>query len=99
MVDLTFEELVTAARKLPRSKKAALVQALRESPGGSLTREDVIAELEALRTSGAFNDVESLYGKYPHSGVEPSEDELHTTLHEAATQWEDELDEFFSDAN
>lgn len=97
MINLTFEELVAAARKLPPAQKAALVQTLQTPLVASPTREEMIAELESLRAAGAFDRVESLYGKYAQSGIDPSEEELRAAIHEAATQWESELDEFFGD--
>jgi len=97
VINLTFEELVAAALKLTPAQKAALAQTLQAPLVASPTREELISELEALRAAGAFDHVESLYGKYAHAGTEASEEELRTTIHEAATQWESELDEFFGD--
>lgn len=101
MTKLSFEEIIAAARELPPAQKAALVQTLQApeltSPSDSPTREELIAELSALRAAGAFDHVESLYGKYANSGMEVSAEELHTTIREAATAWESELDEFSGD--
>jgi hypothetical protein len=64
------------------------------------TREDLIAELEALRAAGAFNNVESLRNKYANPALDALTDEqLSADIHEAATEWEKELDEFFGDEN
>jgi hypothetical protein len=102
MIDLTFEELVAAARKLPAEQKAALIQTLQApvNKGSPLapTREELIAELEALRAAGAFNHVESLRNKYASPALDDlSDEQLRATIHEAATEWEKELDELFSD--
>jgi hypothetical protein len=94
MADLTFKEILQAAQKLPQEQKAALIyslQADREETG--LTREQALAELEALRAAGAFNNVESLRGKYARPDLEISEDELSSYLHNIATEWIQELDD------
>src|SRR5258708_23844622 len=94
MEDITFIEIVKAAQKLPEAEKAALVQTLQtDSNNLSFTREQGIAELEALRAAGAFDHVESLAGKYARPGVELSDDELNAYLHEIGTEWEEELDD------
>jgi aminopeptidase N len=63
-----------------------------------LTREELIDELNDLRSAGAFKKVESLYGKYANSDVPVmSEEAFHAQMHEIATEWEQELDEFDAD--
>src|SRR5882672_2954650 len=94
MVDLTFAEIVQAAQKLTAPQKAALVQTLQpESENVGLTREQAIAELEALRAAGAFDHVESLAGKYARPGIEVNAEELNDFLHQIGTEWEQELDD------
>jgi hypothetical protein len=93
MAEITFEDLVRAAQKLSPEQKAALVHSLKFESEISLTREQAIAELEALRAAGAFEHVESLYGKYARPGVEVSEEELNTYLHQIGTEWQQELDD------
>jgi hypothetical protein len=44
-----------------------------------------------LRATGALEQVESLLGKYAGAGIDVSEEELSATLHENATEWENEL--------
>ncbi len=61
----------------------------------TFTREQAIAELEALRGAGAFDQVKSLFGKYANSGADVSAEELLAMIRESATEWESELDEFF----
>jgi hypothetical protein len=42
--------------------------------------------------------VESLRNRYANPALDDlSDEELRATIHEAATEWEKELDEFFSD--
>jgi hypothetical protein len=96
VIDLTFEELVQAAQKLTPEQKTALVHTLqwqipREET--SLTREQTIAELEALRAAGAFEQVESLRGKYKRPGLEITDEELNAYLREIGAEWEQELDD------
>ena len=45
----------------------------------------------------AFEKVESLRNKYADPPLELTDEELLASLHEIATEWEAELDEFFSD--
>ena len=98
MADMTFVEIVEAAQKLTPPQKAALIQTLQaDTETISLTREQAIAELEALRAAGAFDHAESLAGKYARPGVEVSEDELNAYLHEIGTEWEQELDDLIDD--
>jgi hypothetical protein len=61
------------------------------------TRQQAIAELEALRASGAFTETRSLLGKYDNLGSNPTFDELQATLREASTEWQSELDEFLNE--
>ena len=101
MADLTFEEILQAVQKLNPKQKALLVQSLETPPlDMGPTRDELIAELEALRVAGAFDDVESLRNKYANPALDDLTDEqLAADIHEAATEWEKELDEFFGDEN
>lgn len=99
MVDITFAEIMQAAQKLNPEQKALLVQSL-EMPSLDMgpTREQLIAELDSLRAAGAFDQVESLLNKYANPALDDLTDEqLSADIHEAATAWEQELDEFFGD--
>ena len=58
-----------------------------------LTHEQAFAELEALRQAGAFDNVESLYGKYAREGLSIDNDELNDYLREIGSEWEADLDE------
>jgi hypothetical protein len=94
MADLTFEEIVQAAQKLSAPQKAALIQTLQiDDENVRLTREQAIAELEALRAAGAFDQVESLAGKYARPGLDISAEDLNAYLQEIGTEWEEELDD------
>jgi hypothetical protein len=94
VADLTFEEIVEAAQKLTDDQKALFVRRLEFT---HITREILIAEMDLLRATGAFNHVESLRNKYATEDFDLSEEELDAILHDVSTEWEAELDEFFTD--
>ena len=94
MANITFTELMQAVQKLTPEQKATLRRALEASP----TREQLIAELEAQRAAGVFKQVESMRNQYANPDLAHLTDQdLTTTIHDAATEWEQELDEFFGD--
>jgi hypothetical protein len=97
MANITFEELIQAVHQLKPEQKRALIQTLQPEIGAdddqSLTRGQALAELEALRLAGAFEHVESLYGKYARSGVQVGNDELNDYLHQIGNEWEQDLDD------
>src|SRR5258708_7162739 len=99
MANITFEEIIRAAQQLSPEQKALLVQRLDAPPlDMGPTREALIAELEALRIAGAFEHLDSLRNKYAKPGLDNLTDgQLSADIHEAATEWEKELDEFFGD--
>lgn len=99
MADMTFEEILRAARKLNPRQKALLVQQLEASPlQAEPTREELIAELEALRADGAFESAESLRNHYANPALDDLTDaQLSADIHGAANEWEQELDEYFGD--
>lgn len=99
MADITFEEIVQAARKLSPQQKTLLAESLDLPPLDiGPTREELIRELESLRAVGAFNNVESLRNKYANPILyDLTDEQLSADIHEAATEWEKELDEFFGD--
>jgi hypothetical protein len=99
MADITFEEILQAVQKLSPQQKAVLAQSLELPPVDmEPTREELIAELDALVAAGAFEHVNSLRNKYANSALANMTDEqLLADIHEAATEWEQELDEFFGE--
>jgi hypothetical protein len=97
MADITFEDLIEAVQKLTSEQKTLLKNKLDE-PNMEPTRETLLAEFEAQRAAGEFNNVESLRNRYAKPGSDDLSDEaLLKTIHDAATEWEQELDEFFGD--
>jgi len=97
MADITFDEIVRLADQLTPEEQTALAQHLLAKSETSeitgLTREKALAEFERRKALGLF-DGESLYGKFAHPDYDPDYD-LITGLHEIATEWEQELDEFY----
>ena len=101
MSDVTFEDVFAMAKQLEPAKRLLLAMRLEESvpttERADARREALSAELDQLRAAGAFDHVESLYGKYapPASAVNSTweADELMTYLHQISTEWEAEMDE------
>lgn len=93
---ISFEDLVAAVQALPQAQKSALIYTLNAGEpfeDEDLTRERALAELEVLRASGAFENVESLQGKYARPFVDVSDEQLRAFLRQIGKGWEEELDE------
>ena len=90
MADITFEEIMEAVQKLSPRQKTLLAQSLTEPPiDMGPTREELLAELDALVAAGAFEHIDSLRNKYANPAVANMTDEqLLADIHEAATEWE-----------
>lgn len=101
MSDVTFEQVLELAKQLPSDERAELVDQLQDTLprklAGRVTREMLLEEHARLKAAGAFNHVESLYGKYANPKVDVSFEEMQAYLHEVGTEWEKEMDEFFGD--
>jgi hypothetical protein len=99
MAELTFDEILQAAQKLTREQKALLAQSLNPPPETEgLTREKVLAEFKRRKAAGMFKNAKSLRNKYYNPALDDLTDEqLLADIHEIATEWEKELDEFFGD--
>ena len=102
-----LENVYNRARKIAEATAQSVEQVLAQQLEsltelpilyGNPTREQLIEKLNNLRASGAFENVESLYGKYANTNIPAmSEEEFHAQLHDIATEWEQELDEFDKD--
>jgi hypothetical protein len=101
MAGVTFEEVLEMAEQLTAEERARLVKELQAKIPrkftGRVTREMLLAEHERLKAAGAFENVESLYGKYFNPNVDISAEELDAYLHEIGTEWEKEMDELIGD--
>lgn len=114
MANVRFDDVLKLAEQLSEVEQNKLIYNLRlkqkihkthHSPSDegsytNITREDLINELNNLRASEAFDEVESLYGKYANPNTpEMTEEQFHAELHTIATEWEQEGDEFDTDDN
>jgi len=98
MSDVTFEQVLEMAEQLTPEEQARLVEQLQETLlDYGVTREQLWAELKALRAAGAFDNVESLYSKFANPAADVSEEELSSYLHKIGTEWEEEMDELADD--
>jgi hypothetical protein len=100
MADVTLDEVIGLVEQLPGRDRAALLAHLQIDLAASeddVTRESLLAEHARLKASGAFDRVESLANRYARPELALTEEELDATLHEIRTEWEKEIDEFFSD--
>jgi hypothetical protein len=101
MTDITFEQVYELAKQLPSEEQVLLIKSLQSGwtsqPDYGSTREELLAEFERKKATGLFDANTSLRGKYAKPEIDMSTEELLTYLHEAATEWEKELDEFAGD--
>ena len=95
MIDMTFEQVVKVVRRFRPEQKAALMKTLQEeSVPSNLTRQELIAELDALRAAGAFDRVDSLRNQFASPALElVSDRRLLAAIHEASTDYEVNLAE------
>lgn len=95
MIEMTFEQVVQAARRLRPEQQAALVKSLQVEPVSlNLTRRELLAELRALRSAGAFDRVTSLRNRFANPSLAyVSDEQLLAVIHEAAAEWEPDLEE------
>lgn len=98
--NLSFGQVVRAAQRLKPEEKAALVMVLQSSvvhhpvAQGPVTRESLLAEFAARRTAGAFETTVSAKDLYPASSLEyVSDEELRAAIREAATAYQEDLEE------
>lgn len=90
---LTFEQVVRAVHRWRPEQKAALLTTLQhEQAAPELTREQLIAELNALRAAGAFDHTVSLRDQYPNPALDGvSDQQLRAAIREAATEYKTDL--------
>lgn len=94
-MNVTYEYVLELAKQLKPAEQTALIENLKAAQSGQITRELLLAEFERRKASGAFDRPNDLYfGKYANLDLDISAEELEATIHEAATAWEEELDEF-----
>lgn len=100
MASVTLDEVIQMAEDLSPQDRGVLLLHLqrdREAVSRAYTREAILADHERLKANGAFDRVESLLGRYARPGLDLTEEQLDADLREMRTEWEKEIDEFFSD--
>lgn len=101
MADVTFEQVLELAEQLTSEERARLVERLQATlplqQTGPVTREQLLAEFERKKAAGAFDNLESLRGKYANPDLDVSEEELNAYLHQIRTEWEKEIDDIIGE--
>jgi hypothetical protein len=101
MSDMVLEQILELAKQLTPEENQELIDHLQSRIphqfSGMVTRETLLAEHERLKSVGAFDNVESLYGKFGRPGVDISEEELNATIREIRDQWKEDFEEFADD--
>ncbi len=101
---LRIKQMVERSRQIDRSKFKETLRLVKDQTKhidvSEPSRQELIQELETLRAEGAFDSVESLYGKYVNAKVpEMNEEAFHAQLNAIATEWEQELDDLDTSSN
>lgn len=79
-----------SAKMKPKEVKANAAHLQDESATPDLTRQQLIAELDALRAAGAFDRVDSLRDQYANPALKTvSDQQLRAAIREAATEYQD----------
>jgi hypothetical protein len=95
MAAISYEYVLELAKQLTPVEQRALIEQLRARQSGHVTREMLLAEFERRKAAGAAEHDTLYFGKYANPAVDVNAEAIEATLHEAATEWEKELDEFF----
>jgi hypothetical protein len=95
MGTMTVDELVHLAEQLTPSDRVTLIERLKAITPGSdvVTRETILAEHARRIASGAFQNAESLLGRYGRPGFDLSFEDIEAAIHEHS--WEDDFDQLF----
>jgi hypothetical protein len=95
---VNYADVLEMAKQLTPEEQTALIETLRAKQRGQVTREMLLAEFERRKAAGEDQHDNLFFGKYANPSVDISEEQLLADIHEAATEWEKELDEFYGDA-
>lgn len=97
---VTFEQVYQLAEQLPLEEQLDLAEKLRAKVprkfAGKVTREMLLVEHARLKSAGAFENVESLYGKYA-SPDDVNQEDLLATIREIRDQWKEDFPELNDD--
>jgi hypothetical protein len=95
---VNYAHVLELAKQLTPEEQTALIETLRAKQRGQVTREMLLAEFERRKATGEDKHDDLYFGKYANPSVNVSEEQLLADIHEAATEWEKELDEFYGDS-
>jgi hypothetical protein len=98
MSTMSFDQIVRAAQQLTPQERDELIARLRGGSESSsercaLLRGEIVAEFERRKAAGAFNNLESLKGKFARPGNHADADEMEAYLRGLSTEWEEDLDD------
>jgi hypothetical protein len=100
MSTLSFDQVLQAAEQLTPQEQDALIAHLRARGGASPSerdialREKIKAEFARRKAAGAFDNLESLKGKFARPGaLPPDADEVESYLRSLSSEWEEDLDD------
>lgn len=99
MSDVSYDQVFRLAKQLGDADRRRLIGDLQRTlpPGESpaLTLDMILEEHRRRVESGAFDNLESLRGKFAKPGLTVTPEELEAGLHEIANQWWEDFDGFF----
>src|SRR5574341_419409 len=99
MSDVSYDQVFRLAKQLGDADRRRLIGDLQRTlpPGESpaLTLDRILEEHRRRVESGAFDNLESLRGKFAKPGLTVTPEELEAGLHEIANQWWEGFDGFF----
>jgi hypothetical protein len=102
MSDMVLEQIIEMAKQLTPEENQELIERLQSRVprqfSGMVSREVLLAEHERLKLAGAFDNVESLRGKFARPDLDISEEELNATIREIRDQWKEDFEEFADDS-
>ena len=102
MNSLSFDQILRAAKQLSPKEKDDLIAHLRAegeavpSERGTMLRAKMMAEFEQLKAAGAFENLESLQGKFARAGAHPDAEDVESYLRNLNTEWERDIDDLTS---
>lgn len=106
MSTMSFDQVLRAARQLTPAEQDELIAHLRDrneplsSEHDEQLRAHILAEFERRKAIGAFENAAILRNKYTNPALDALTDEqLLADLHDAASEWEKDLDELDTNDN
>lgn len=100
MADYTLDQVIQIVEALKPAERHILFRHF-EAPyptlPGYITLEALQREFQHRMASGAYENVESLRSKYAQPTKNLSAEELTASIKAVASEWEQEIDEFFGE--